>query len=70
VTIFGSPNPDGRLAAAWRRAEELPAQQASHGWVLEAIGASHVSPLARDRAYITAAVDWLRSTSPGADVGH
>jgi pimeloyl-ACP methyl ester carboxylesterase len=69
VTIYGSRDPDKPLAAAWRRAEELPAQQAQHGWVLEAIGASHVSPLARDRAYIKAAVDWLRS-SPGADVGH
>jgi pimeloyl-ACP methyl ester carboxylesterase len=72
VTIFGSPDPDGRLAAAWRTAEEVPAKRATRGWVLEAIGASHLSPLARDRAWVSAAVDWLRSMapSPGSDIGH
>lgn len=70
VTIFGSPDPDGLLASAWRTAEELPAKRATRGWVLEAIGASHVSPLARDRAWVAAAVDWLRSPSPSSDVGH
>jgi len=70
VTIFGSPDPDGHLASAWRTAEKLPAKRATRGWVLEAIGASHVSPLARDRAWVAAAVDWLRSPSPSSDVGH
>ena len=70
VTLFGSPDPDRTLAAAWRAAEEVPAKRAARGWVLEAIGASHVSPLARDRAWVAAAVNWLRSQSPGPDVGH
>jgi pimeloyl-ACP methyl ester carboxylesterase len=71
VTIFGSTHPDGALAEAWRAAEEVPANRAARGWVLDAIGATHVSPLARDRAYVTAAVSWLRSlTLPNPDVGH
>jgi len=71
VTIFGSTDPNGALARAWRAAEEAPANRAARGWMLEAIGATHVSPLARDRAYLRAAVDWLRSLAlPGPDVGH
>jgi pimeloyl-ACP methyl ester carboxylesterase len=60
VTIWGA-DPNDPLAQAWRRAEEVPAERAQRGWVLEAPGASHVSPLARDRAYVSAAVNWLRS---------
>ena len=71
VTIFGSTDPSGALAKAWRAAEVLPANRAARGWVLDAIGATHVSPLARDRAYVTVAVDWLRSLAlPDPDVGH
>ena len=77
VSIYGGPDPGSPLAAAWRRAEAVPSERAPRGWTLEAVGATHVSPLARDRAYIVAAVNWLRSiaatapaTSPGADVGH
>ena len=61
VVIFGSTDPNGTLAKAWRAAEVVPAEKAGRGWVLDAVGATHVSPLARDRAYVTAAVDWLRS---------
>jgi pimeloyl-ACP methyl ester carboxylesterase len=76
VSIYGGPDPGSPLAAAWRKAEAVPSEKATRGWTLEAIGATHVSPLARDRAYIVAAVNWLRSLatlappSPGADVGH
>lgn len=75
VSIYGGPDPGSLLTDAWRKAEAVPSQQAARGWTLEAIGATHVSPLARDRAYIVAAVNWLRSIaasapSPGADVGH
>lgn len=71
VTIFGSTEPNGKLAKAWRAAEIVPTERARRGWVLEAIGATHVSPLSRDRAYVTAAVNWLRSIPlPNADVGH
>jgi len=60
VAIWGD-DPNASLAGAWRRAEAIPAQRAQRGWVLEAPGATHVSPLARDRAYVSAAVNWLRS---------
>ncbi|MGH7024710.1 MAG: alpha/beta fold hydrolase [Caulobacteraceae bacterium] len=69
VVIFGSTEPNGALARAWRAAEVAPPEKARTGWVLDAIGATHVSPLSRDRAYVTAAVDWLRSL-PRAGVGH
>lgn len=65
VVISGAPHPTERLAAAWRAAEVKPAEAADRSWILDAPGASHVSPLARDRAYIDAAVGWLRSlTTP------
>jgi pimeloyl-ACP methyl ester carboxylesterase len=51
----------GPLAAAWRAAEIVPATRARASWILDMPGASHTSPLARDRAYVTAAVNWLRS---------
>jgi pimeloyl-ACP methyl ester carboxylesterase len=61
VVIIGSTDPSGALAQAWRAAEVVPAEKARRGWVLDAPGATHVSPLSRDRAYVVAAVDWLRS---------
>ena len=75
VSIYGGPDPGSTLASAWRRAEAAPSERADRGWTLEAVGATHVSPLARDRAYVVAAVNWLRSiaspgASPDADVGH
>lgn len=51
----------GPLAAAWRTAEIVPATRARASWILDMPGASHTSPLARDRAYVAAAVNWLRS---------
>ncbi len=65
VVISGSLYPKQRLAAAWRAAEIKPAAAADRSWILDAPGATHVSPLARDRAYIDAAVGWLRTlTTP------
>ena len=61
VVIVGAPRPRERLARAWRAAEIRPAALADHAWILDAPGATHVSPLARDRAYVDAAVGWLRS---------
>lgn len=61
VVITASTDPNSALARAWRRAEAVPAERARRGWILDAPGATHVSPLSRDRAYVTAAVDWLRS---------
>lgn len=31
------------------------------GWVLDAVGGSHDSPLGRDRSYVLAAVRWLQT---------
>jgi hypothetical protein len=61
VTICGAPDLTAHLAKAWCAAEAIPAQKARQGWVLMAPGATHVSPLSRDRAYVAAAVEWLRS---------
>jgi pimeloyl-ACP methyl ester carboxylesterase len=70
AVIVGSTDPKQRLARAWRAAEVAPAQRADRYWILDMPGATHVSPLTRDRAYVTAAVNWLRDALPGADVGH
>jgi hypothetical protein len=61
VVIVGDPSPDFDLAPIWMKAEIGPAVRADHSWILDAPGASHVSPLSRDRAYIHAAVAWLRA---------
>lgn len=60
VVIVGAPNPKAPLARAWRAAEIAPAPRADHAWILDMPGATHVSPLTRDRAYVVAAVGWLR----------
>ena len=73
VIIVGEPYPRARLARGWRAAETAPARRADRSWVLDAPGASHVSPLARDGDYIDAAVGWLRREAgslPGADILH
>ncbi|MDB5483899.1 MAG: hypothetical protein JWO83_4952 [Caulobacteraceae bacterium] len=64
VVISGAPYPDQPLAKAWRTSEVAPALRADRAWILDMPGATHVSPLTRDRAYVTAAVGWLRSLSP------
>jgi pimeloyl-ACP methyl ester carboxylesterase len=61
VVIVGDPSPDFDLAPIWMKAEIGPAARADTSWILDAPGASHVSPLSRDRAYVDAAVAWLRA---------
>jgi len=61
VVIVGDPSPGFDLAPIWRKAEIGPADRADTSWILDAPGASHVSPLSRDRAYVDAAVAWLRA---------
>jgi pimeloyl-ACP methyl ester carboxylesterase len=60
VAIVGTIDPRAPLARAWRAAEIEPAQRARVSWILDAVGATHTSPLSRDRAYVIAAVNWLR----------
>ena len=61
AVIVGATDPDDHLSKAWRAAETAPAMRAKVSWVLDAVGATHTSPLGRDRAYVAAAVGWLRS---------
>jgi pimeloyl-ACP methyl ester carboxylesterase len=61
AAIVASLRPDDPLDEAWRAAKAAPARRACKGWVLHAVGASHVSPLGRDRSYILAAVRWLKT---------
>jgi len=69
VVLVGQTYPDVFSSKAWRAAETASAERATTHWILQANGATHVSPLSRDRAWVVAAVDWLRSL-PGADIGH
>lgn len=64
VVIEGSLRPRAPLARAWRAAEIAPAARAWRSWILDMPGATHVSPLTRDRAYLAAAVAWLRRLAP------
>jgi pimeloyl-ACP methyl ester carboxylesterase len=61
VVIVGAPDPHTTLAKAWRAAGQALTQRARISWMLDADGATHTSPLVRDRAYVAAAVGWLRS---------
>jgi pimeloyl-ACP methyl ester carboxylesterase len=73
AVVVGDTDPKSALAQAFRIAETAPAARADHAWILDAPGATHVSPLSRDRAYIAAAVNWLRATYrplPDPDIGH
>ena len=71
VVIVGETYPDAFSSREWTAAETLAAARAERAWILKADGATHVSPLSRDRAYVIAGVDWLRSLAlPGPDVGH
>lgn len=61
AVVIASEHPDRPIDRAWRAAQSTAAAKACQGWVLEADGASHVSPLGRDRAYVEAAIRWLRT---------
>ncbi len=69
AVLVGQTYPDVFSSRAWRAAESAAAERATIHWILQADGATHVSPLSRDRAWVVAAVDWLRSL-PNPDVGH
>lgn len=73
AVVSTDTNPHSELASAFHQAELAPAQRAKYGWILDAPGGSHISPLARDRAYVVAAVNWLRAAYaglPDPGVGH
>ncbi len=61
VVVVESNKADLLASFGWRAAETAPAERARQGWVLRIIGATHVSPLGRHRAFVVAAVTWLRS---------
>jgi pimeloyl-ACP methyl ester carboxylesterase len=61
AAIVASVDPDNPVDQAWREAEVAPAGRACQGWVLDALGATHVSPLGRDRSYVLAAIRWLKT---------
>lgn len=61
AVIVASQAPGDRVDEAWREAQIAPARRACQGWTLDAVGASHVSPLGRDRSYVLAAVRWLET---------
>jgi pimeloyl-ACP methyl ester carboxylesterase len=65
VLIVGWTAPGLDLSKSWRAAGAAIAARAQMSWMLEPMGATHVSPLLRDRAYIAAAVTWLRSLTSG-----
>jgi pimeloyl-ACP methyl ester carboxylesterase len=59
VIAVDPARPDA-VSSAWRAAKVAPARRACRGWVLDLVGATHVTPLGRDRAYVLAAVAWLQ----------
>lgn len=61
AVIVASQSPGDPVDEAWREAQIAPARRACQGWALDAVGASHVSPLGRDRSYVLAAVRWLET---------
>jgi pimeloyl-ACP methyl ester carboxylesterase len=69
VVIVSLERPRDAAALSWRRAEVEAGERARYHWVLDLPGATHVSPLARDRAYLVAGVDWLRSTYQAPTLG-
>jgi pimeloyl-ACP methyl ester carboxylesterase len=63
AVVAGSTDPSATLAKSWKAAEEAPALKASRHLILDVPGATHTSPLLRDRGYVVQAVDWLRTTT-------
>jgi pimeloyl-ACP methyl ester carboxylesterase len=60
AVVVGSPDPHAEIAVAWRAAGLEAVNRARSSWLLDAPGVTHASPLAKDRHYVRAAVDWLR----------
>ena len=63
AVVEGSTDPTASLSKSWKVAEEAPALRASQRLIIDVPNATHTSPLARDRGYLTTAIDWLRSTA-------
>jgi pimeloyl-ACP methyl ester carboxylesterase len=61
AVIVGAPDSDADISKAWRAAALEAVNRARSSWLLDAPGVTHASPLAKDRHYVTAAVDWLRA---------
>jgi pimeloyl-ACP methyl ester carboxylesterase len=61
AVVVAEPDLRERGAKAWREVQVLPAKRACRGWMLDTVGATHLSLLGRDRAYVLAAVQWLLS---------
>jgi pimeloyl-ACP methyl ester carboxylesterase len=64
VVVIEADKADLLNRLGWRDAEMAPADRARRGWTLSVLGATHVSLLERDRAYVVTAVTWLRSLRP------
>lgn len=60
AVIVGAPDPHADISKAWRAAGLRATARARSSWLLDAPGVTHASPLAKDRHYVTAAVNWLR----------
>lgn len=60
AVIMADPFHPDSVSQAWRAAKVAPAHRACRGWVLDAVGATHVTPLGRDRSYVLSAVRWLQ----------
>jgi pimeloyl-ACP methyl ester carboxylesterase len=65
AVIAGSTDPDASLSKSWKVAEDAPALRARQRLIIAVPGATHTSPLVRDRGYVATAVDWLRETAGG-----
>jgi len=63
AVLIAAEDPSDSLAKAWDKVQRDSASGARQQWILEMPGSTHVSPLGRDRAYVAAAVDWVRSLS-------
>ncbi len=61
AVVVGAPDPDAPLAKAWRASEVKASARACRSWVVDAPGASHASPLGRDRAYVLSAIRWVQA---------
>jgi pimeloyl-ACP methyl ester carboxylesterase len=66
--VVGDTDPEGALPKAWHAVETAQAHKACEAWILDAPGATHTSPLGRDRAYVTAAVAWVESMAARPDL--
>lgn len=63
AVVQGSTDPAAPLSRSWKVAEQAPALRASQRLIINVPNGTHTSPLARDRGYLTTAIDWLRETA-------